>query len=165
MPATSDPPSTPAARVAALRRSSAPHHQALRFVLNGGVVAVFHVGAGLLLAGPLGVTLQAAIPIAYVASLLLNYVLQRLFVFAHAERFATRLGVQFLRYLAVAGAQYGSIVLATTALPGPLGVSDRVVYVAAALLTPLLSFVALRAFVFHGDTDAAVEAESAAELH
>lgn len=157
MPARPEPPSSPAAgsargpidRAAAFRRSPAFHHQALRFVANGVLVAAFHVALGLGLAGPLGLPIQAAIPVAYVASLVLNYALQRFFVFAHTEHFALGARAQFVRYLAVAALQYGLIAAATAALPGPLGVRQEAVYAAAVLLTPLVTFAALRAVVFH----------------
>src|SRR4051812_34831471 len=75
-------------RFGELRRSPASHHQALRFVVSGATVAVVYLGLGLLLSGPLGVPIQVAIPVSYVLSVLLNYTLQRTFVFAHSETFA-----------------------------------------------------------------------------
>ena len=153
MPARPEPPPTHGSRALgraeAFRRSPAVHHQALRFVVNGGVVAMLHVAMGLALAGPLGLALQLAIPVAYVLSLAINYLSSRAFVFAHTAQFAHRTGAQVFRYLGVAAAQYALIAGATAVLPGPLGLPAKVVYVAAALTTPVLSFAALRAFVFH----------------
>ena len=111
---------------------------------------MFHAALGLMLSGPVGLPLPAAIPIAYLSSLVVNYVLQRVFVFAHAQAFAVGVGSQFVRYILVAALQYVLIVMLTALLPGPLGLAERVVYVAAVLLTPVLTFALLRAKVFHG---------------
>jgi putative flippase GtrA len=136
-------------RLDGLRRSSQSQHQALRFVLSGGTVAVVYLGLGLLLSGPLGVPIQIAIPVSYVLSVLLNYTLQRYFVFAHSTSFALSPQAQFLRYVQVGAVQYGFTALATAVLPGALDVSEQVVYVAAALVAAVLTFILLRFVVFH----------------
>jgi putative flippase GtrA len=133
-----------------LRRSPAPRHQAARFVLSGGTVAVAYLGLGLLLSGPAGLPIQIAIPISYVLSVLLNYTLQRHFVFAHSEGFALSPKAQFLRYVQVGAVQYAFTALTTAVLPGPLGVSEQVVYVASALIAAVITFILLRFVVFHG---------------
>jgi putative flippase GtrA len=135
--------------LAGFRVSSATHHQALRYVVSGGVVTVANLGLGLLLSGPLGIPIQIAICIAFVASLLLNYTLQRLFVFADRESFALAGASQFTRYIQLGAAQYVFTALATAVLPGLLGVSQQVVFVAAALFAAAVTFVVLRLAVFH----------------
>ena len=140
------------ARVGHLRSSAALRHQVLRFVLTGGVVAAAYLATVLVLSGPFGLPIQVAIPIGYVASLLLNYVLQRLFVFGHTDRFAHGTGAQFRRYVAVGALQYGYTAGSTAWLPGPLGVSETAVYVVAAVSAPIMTFVLLRVLVFHGKT-------------
>jgi putative flippase GtrA len=137
------------ARLNGLRRSSAPHHQAMRFVLSGSTVAVVYLGLGLLLSGPIGVPIQIAIPVAYVISVLLNYTLQRVFVFADREQFALEARSQFVRYIQLGAVQYGLTALATAVLPGWLGVSEQVVFVAVALIAAAVTFVLLRFVVFH----------------
>jgi putative flippase GtrA len=139
-----------AVRVRALRTSAAPHHQAARFVLSGGTVAVVYLGLGLLLAGPAGVPIQVAIPVSYLLSVLLNYTLQRHFVFAHSTEFALSPQSQFIRYVQVGAVQYAFTAGATALLPDALGVSESAVYVASALLAAVVTFVALRFIVFHG---------------
>jgi putative flippase GtrA len=138
-------------RLDRLRRSPAPHHQAGRFVLSGGTVAVVYLGLGLVLSGPLGVPIQVAIPLSYVLSVALNYTLQRWFVFAHSSSFALSPHAQLLRYVQVGAVQYAFTALATGFLPGLLGVSEQVVYVVAALVAAVITFVLLRFVVFHGD--------------
>jgi putative flippase GtrA len=133
-----------------LRRSPVPHHQAARFVISGGTVAVVYLGLGLLLSGPVGMPIQIAIPISYVLSVLLNYTLQRHFVFAHSTSFALSPGAQFVRYVQVGVVQYAFTALTTAVLPGPLGVSEQLVYVVSALIAAVLTFILLRFVVFHG---------------
>ncbi len=133
----------------ALRRSAAGHHQLLRFATAGGLVALVYLGLGVALSGPLGVPIQVAIPIAYVVAVSLHYSLQRWFVFAHADAFALGGRAQLRRYVAVGAGQYALQALATSFLPDVLGVSEQVVFVAVAVLTPIVSFVVLRAAVFH----------------
>ncbi|HEV7493831.1 MAG TPA: GtrA family protein [Baekduia sp.] len=135
-----------------LRTSSAGHHQALRFVLSGGTVAVVYLGLGLLLSGPLGVPIQIAIPVSYVISVLFNYSMQRWFVFAHSDAFALSRQAQFLRYVQIGAAQYALTALATAVLPDVLGLDEQVVYVATALIAAVITFIVLRLVVFHGST-------------
>jgi putative flippase GtrA len=139
------------ARLRALRTSSAGHHQAIRFVLSGGTVAVVYLGLGLLLSGPFGVPIQIAIPVSYVISVLFNYSMQRWFVFAHSDEFALSRGAQFVRYVQIGAAQYVLTATATAVLPGWLGVDEQVVYVATALIAAAVTFVVLRLVVFHGE--------------
>ena len=137
-------------RARQLRTSSAGHHQALRFVLSGGTVAVVYLGLGLLLSGPFGVPIQIAIPVSYVVSVLFNYSMQRWFVFAHSDAFALTPQAQFVRYVQIGAAQYVLTALATAVLPDVLGLDEQVVYVATALIAAAITFVVLRLVVFHG---------------
>lgn len=137
------------ARLRALRRSAAGRHQLLRFATAGGLVALVYLGLGVALSGPLGLPIQVAIPIAYVVAISLHYGLQRWFVFAHADAFALRGRAQLRRYVVVGAIQYALQALATSLLPDVLGVSEQVVFVAVAVLTPVVTFVVLRAAVFH----------------
>jgi putative flippase GtrA len=133
------------------RVSSATHHQALRFVITGGVVALTNLGIGLLLSGPLGVPIQIAIITGYVLSLLLNYMLQRNFVFADRDSFALSGASQFWRYVQLGAIQYAFTALATAVLPGLLGVPAEVVYVATALAVAVVTFIVIRLAIFHGE--------------
>jgi putative flippase GtrA len=137
------------ARLNGLRRSSEPQHQAMRFVLSGSTVAAVYLGLGLLLSGPIGVPIQIAIPVSYVLSVLLNYMLQRHFVFAHSESFALAPQSQFIRYVQIGAVQYAITALATAVLPNVLGINEQIVYVAVALIAAAITFVLLRFVVFH----------------
>jgi putative flippase GtrA len=135
------------------RVSSATHHQAMRFVITGVVVAVVNLGIGLLMSGPLGVPIQVAIPTGYVLSLLLNYTLQRNFVFADRDSFTLSGASQFSRYVQIGAVQYAFTALATAVLPDLLGVDAEVVYVVTAITAAAITFVVIRLAVFHGDQD------------
>ncbi|HWI21776.1 MAG TPA: GtrA family protein [Baekduia sp.] len=134
-----------------LRRSSAPRHQALRFVANGAIIAAIYLGLGLFLSGPLGMPIQIAIPVSYVLSVLLNYCSQRWFVFAHNTGFALSGRTQLSRFLQLAAAQYALTATATALLPGLTGVDEQIVYVVTALVAAVVVFVTLRLAVFHGN--------------
>lgn len=124
--------------------------QALRFISSGSTVAVVNLGLGLALSGPCGVEIQVAIPVAYFLSTLLNYCLQRWFVFGHNRaEFALSARSQFVRYVGVGGAQYGVTALATARLPAALGVDEQLVYVATALAAAAVTFTIFRLRVFH----------------
>ena len=133
-----------------LRTSSAGHHQALRFVLSGGTVAVVYLGLGLLLSGPLVCRSRSRSPSPTWSRCLFNYSMQRWFVFAHSDEFALSRQAQFLRYVQIGAAQYALTALATAVLPDVLGLDEQVVYVATALIAAVITFVVLRLVVFHG---------------
>lgn len=123
---------------------------ALRYVVAGGTVTLVYVGITLILAGPAGVEIQIAIPIAYALSICLHFSLQRWFVFSDVEH-ALPLGAQLRRYLPAAAAQYAFTAITTAVLPSALGVPERLVYVAAALTSSGGTFLFLRARVFHAE--------------
>lgn len=123
--------------------------QPVRFVLAGGTVAVLYL-AGTLLLNAAGLAMQLAIPLAYVVSLAVQFTLQRHFVFANHEAFELGVGGQLSRYLVAAAIQYGCVAGLTAVLPGLLGVDERVVYVVVALVAAGITYVIVRATVFHG---------------
>jgi putative flippase GtrA len=124
--------------------------QPLRFGASGALTAVTYLGGTLLLSGPLGISLQIAILVAYALSLCLHFTLQRYVVFRDHDRFELELHRQAGRYLAVAGAQYAFTATVIAVVPGLLHVDERVVYVVTALFAATVSFVLLRTRVFHG---------------
>lgn len=149
----SQPVSRPLDKLRSLRHSAAGHHQFLRFAVAGGTVALVYLSLGVLLSGPLGLPFQVAIPIAYFTGVALHYCLQRWFVFAHQRHFELESRGQLGRYLLIAGGQYVAQALINAAAPGLLGLSHRTVFVAVAVLTPIVTFVLLRAKVFHGEPE------------
>ncbi|HEV3070365.1 MAG TPA: GtrA family protein [Solirubrobacteraceae bacterium] len=127
--------------------------QGIRFALAGGTVAGVYLVTTLLLATVIGLPFQSALAIGFILALATHFTLQRFFVWVHDEEFALPLRTQVGRYLAVALAQYGITVVATSALPAAVGLPTEVVYVAVTLLITLANFVLFRTRVFHAEAE------------
>ena len=123
--------------------------QGLRFAVSGGVVALVYVATTSLLAEVIGLPFEVALAIGFSVAIATHFTLQRMFVWAHAEGFALPLRVQAMRYLPMAGLQYGLTALATAVLPSALGVSTELVYLCAAAVLSAVNFFVFRARVFH----------------
>lgn len=122
---------------------------ASRYAIAGAIVAATYIGLTLLLDGPVGLALQAAIPVGYVLAVSLHFILQRFFVFADADAFALTGAQQVRRYLVIGAVQYAITALATATLPELLGVDERVIYVAVVVFISACTFLMLRTRVFH----------------
>jgi putative flippase GtrA len=127
--------------------------QGIRFTLAGGVVAGMYLGTTLLLATVIGLPFQSALAIGFILALATHFTLQRFFVWMHHEEFALPLRTQIGRYLAIALAQYGITVAATSALPATLGLPTEVVYVAVTLVITFANFILFRTRVFHANAE------------
>jgi putative flippase GtrA len=125
------------------------HGQGLRFVIAGGTVALVYVGTTTILATMVGLPFQAALAIGMCVSLVLHFTLQRLFVWVHHEEFALPLHHQVGRYLLAAAAQYGVTAASTSQLPGMLGLSTEIVYLATVATITVTNFVLFRNGIFH----------------
>jgi len=123
--------------------------QLLRFGVTGGVVFGVYTGGTLLLSGPIGMPIYAAIAVAYLVGVILNFTLQRHFVFLDRATFALPLRAQFLRYLIAGALLYGATSVAVSTLPGVIGTSQRVVFVIVVAPISLLSFTLVRTAIFH----------------
>jgi putative flippase GtrA len=123
--------------------------QLVRYAIAGATVAVVYVGLTLLLSGPAGLAIQAAIPIAYVTAITVHFTLQRWFVFHDAGAFALAMHHQVGRYLVIGLVQYATTAAATAVLPGVLDLPEKLVYVGAVGVISAVSFVLLRTSVFH----------------
>jgi putative flippase GtrA len=121
--------------------------QLLRYAISGVAVAVTYVAGTLLLSGPVGMPIVAAIPIAYVVAIALHFTLQRTFVFDH--EFAEPIGRQVRSYVVIGGAQIAISTASTAWLPDLLGLPERVVYVGTVAVTSAATFLFLRSRVFH----------------
>jgi len=75
-------------------------------------------------------------------------------VLVHYEGFALPFRGQVGRYLAMAGTQYAITVASTAVLPGALGVSTEIVYLATMAVVTGAGFVLMRFVIFHADSDA-----------
>jgi putative flippase GtrA len=133
--------------------SPAARAQLIRYVIAGATVATVYIGLTLLLSGPVGLPIQAAIPIAYATAIALHFTLQRWFVFRDAGAFALAMHHQVGRYLALALVQYTTTALATAFLPGVLDLPEQVVYVCAVGVISVVSFILLRTHVFHSPSE------------
>lgn len=131
--------------------------------MAGATVAAFYLAVPLLLNGLLGIPIEVAILIAYILAVTLHFNLQRHFVFRQVDAFALSVRQQIGRYLIIGAIQYPTTALATAVLPGLLGVSERVVFVAVTIVMSLTFFLLLRGHVFHPDAEEELTAEAAAE--
>jgi putative flippase GtrA len=123
--------------------------QMVRFGVAGGSVALLYLTITTVLSQLLGVAFQLALAIGFVSGLLLHFTLQRLFVWMHDAEFALGLRHQVGRYLAMAGAQYGTTAASTAVLPGALGISTELVYLATMVVVTVTGFLVMRLIIFH----------------
>jgi putative flippase GtrA len=123
--------------------------QGLRFALAGGVVSLVYVLTTILLADVAGLPFQLALPLGYGIGLITHFTLQRVFVWVHQEEFALPVHHQAGRYLLVAALQYGLTAASTSYLPGRLGVSTEIVYLATVAILVSANFFVFRHGIFH----------------
>jgi putative flippase GtrA len=123
--------------------------QGVRYAISGATVSVFYIAATTVLSQVLGLPFQAALAIAFVASISLHFTLQRMFVWKRSQDFALSLAAQAKRYLPVAGTQYALTAASTATLPHALHVGVEFVYLATVALLTLANFFVFRHGVFH----------------
>ena len=134
--------------------------QGLRFIVAGGSVSVVYLSTTTVLAVVVGLPFQAALVIGFCTGLAVHFTLQRLFVWAHHERFTLPLHQQLGRYLSAAGTQYGLTAASTSLLPHALGLPTEVVYLVTAPLLASINFLLFRNGIFHGGPAAIDAAQS-----
>lgn len=122
--------------------------QLARFALSGGLVTLFMFAVVTGLVAGAGVPAQVALIIAYAGGIVLNFSLNRQFVFQGGHGYHHRLTGQGIRFLVVALVSYGLTALALAVLPGWLGVPELAVYLVTAAALALFSFLVLRTWVF-----------------
>jgi putative flippase GtrA len=134
-----------------LRRLAASlvHWSTIRYGIAGMTAALVYLSLPVVLNGGAGVPLQIAIPVAYVAAVIVQFNLQRRFVFRHVSEFALTRRAQIGRYLMIGAVQYPLTAIATAFLPSVLGISPRATFVAVALAMSLTIFLVLRTHIFH----------------
>lgn len=123
--------------------------QGLRFAFAGTVVAIVYVTVTTVLHDVFAVPFEIALVIGFVVGVCLHFTLQRLFVWRHRERFALAIHRQAARYLGVCGTQYALTALATSQLPGALGLPVEAVYLLTMCTLAGLNFVVFRGRIFH----------------
>src|ERR1700760_1473720 len=102
--------------------------QGFRFALTGGIVAVVFLSATSLLAEVIGLGFVAALTVGFGLAIATHFTLQRLFVWRNPASYALPVHHQLVRYLVVAGIQYGLTATAVATLPHALGTSSELVY-------------------------------------
>jgi putative flippase GtrA len=137
----------------ALRRLRSPGlgiiGQVVRFGLAGALVAGVYIVSTLLLAHVAALPFQVALALGFALALATHFALQRLFVWVDDAGFALSLDRQAGRYLAIALTQYALTAAATALLPGAIGASTDVVYLAVTAVLSASNFLLLRSHVFH----------------
>jgi putative flippase GtrA len=123
--------------------------ETVRYAISGSFSTLTYIALTLLVAGPLDVPIQIAIPISYATALVLNFTLQRRFVFPTEDGFALGRGSQLRRYVVAVLVQYGVTATSTAVLPDLLGVPETDVYVVTVLFLAVCAFLTLRSLVFH----------------
>jgi putative flippase GtrA len=125
--------------------------QGARFAIAGATVALVYLTSTTVLADVVGLPFQAALAIGYTLGLVVHFTLQRVFVWAHGEAFALAIHHQLLRYLSVAGVQYGVTAASTALLPNALGAPTELVYVVTVAVVTATNFMVFRHGIFHAD--------------
>ncbi len=123
--------------------------ETVRYAISGSSSTLTYIALTLLISGPLDVPIQIAIPLSYATALVLNFTLQRRFVFPTEEGFALGRGSQLRRYVPAVLAQYAITATSTAVLPHLLGVPEHEVYVVTVLVLAVIAFLTLRSLVFH----------------
>jgi putative flippase GtrA len=123
--------------------------ETLRYAISGSFSTLAYIVLTLVVSGPVGVPIQIAIPVSYATALVLNFTLQRHFVFPTDEGFALGRGAQLRRYVPAVLVQYSVTATSTAVLPRVLGVPERDVYVVTVLILAVLAFLTMRSLVFH----------------
>jgi putative flippase GtrA len=123
--------------------------QGFRFAFAGALVATVYVAVTTVLHDVFALPFEVALVIGFVVGVCLHFTLQRLFVWRHHERFALAIHRQAARYLCVCGTQYGITALATSQLPGPLGLPVEAVYLLTMCTIAGFNFVVFRGRIFH----------------
>lgn len=125
------------------------HWSTIRYGIAGAIAALVYLSLPVALNGAAGVPIQVAIPLAYVTAVVVQFNLQRRFVFRHVSEFALTRRAQVGRYLMLGAIQYPVTAIATALLPSVLGISARATFVLVALAMSLTIFLLLRTHIFH----------------
>jgi putative flippase GtrA len=120
-----------------------------RFALSGSLVAAVYVSVTTVLHDVFAVPFQISLVTGFIVGVVLHFTLQRLFVWRHDERFALAMQHQAVRYLCVCASQYGVTALATSQLPGLVGLPVEAVYLLTMLSIAAFNFIVFRGRVFH----------------
>ena len=121
----------------------------MRFAVAGGTVAGVYLCTTLFLANVVGLYFQVALAIGVSVAMVVQFTLQRVFVWSHHGEFALPMRHQFARYVLVVGVQYGLTAASTAVLPKATGIPIDVIYVLTVLILAAANFLWFRNRVFH----------------
>jgi putative flippase GtrA len=138
----------------ALWRTNKLFGQSIRFALSGVAVSIVYITITTLLAEASHLDFQLALAIGWCSAVSIHFTLQRVFVWAHEDRFALPLSRQVRRYMLVALLQLGATVVSTAVLPSVLGLPAEAIYLMTAVVLTLINFVVFRNGIFHHDVAA-----------
>lgn len=118
-----------------------------RFLLTAGAVTVVHLGlvTTMFLSG---LSIQIALAIAYVISLVIHFTLNRQWVFASDDGYAFHLNAQGARYIGVAMASYALNAVGLALLPGLLDIPELAAFFLLTFTVGCVSFFVLRKWIF-----------------
>jgi len=113
-----------------------------------------YVGTTTVLAEIIGLGFELSLAIGFAVAIATHFTLQRVFVWRHtALPYALRLHHQLVRYLALAGLQYGLTAAIIATLPSALSVSPELVYLPTVAVLSATNFVLFRSRIFHPEID------------
>jgi putative flippase GtrA len=127
--------------------------QGLRFVVSGGIVALVYIGTTSLLHEVVGLKFELSLAIGFTVAIITQFSLQRFFVWRRVSAFALALHHQIIRYLVMAGLQYGVTAGVTATVPHALGVDPELVYLPVVIMLSITNFVVFRSRIFHPAID------------
>ena len=129
--------------------------QLVRYGVAGGLVTLVYITVTTVLAQVLGMAFEIALVIGFVTAVLLHFTLQRRFVWSSHTGFELPVQHQVIRYLVMMGTQYGFTAASTAVLPGVIGLSTEVVYIATVAVVAAAGFLTMRFVIFHGKSPTA----------
>jgi putative flippase GtrA len=94
--------------------------------VTGRIVAVVYVGITSLLGEVIGLGFETSLAIGFILAIATHFTLQRLFVRRHPASYALPVHHQLVRYLVVAGIQYGLTAIVVATMPRALGTGSGV---------------------------------------
>jgi putative flippase GtrA len=119
----------------------------IRFLLAAGTVTVVHLSLVTTMV-LLGLSIQPALAIAYVVSLIIHFTLNRQWVFASDDGYAFHLNAQGTRYISVAIVSYGLNAIGLAVLPALLGIPELAAFFLLTFGVGCVSFFVLRRWIF-----------------
>ena len=120
-----------------------------RFVAVGAFITVLYLAIVTVMRTALGAPWPVAIAVGYVIAPATHFLLHRHLVFKREDGFQLSVAQQLPRFVAVVVCQYAFTAAAMAVLPDLLGLPSLLVFFGIAAFVTVVSFVVLRARLFH----------------